>query len=830
MCLPNAATSRSAKDKYDVTRRIPKWLRIAALVVVATPLAAGAAVYAVGKATVSPLSGTLSLSDLSARVEVIRDAEAVPHIFGSTLDDLYAALGYTHAQDRLWQMELLRRAGQGRLSEIFGERTLATDIFIRTLDIYGHATRSLAALSPRHRASLDAYARGVNAYLDRPTTFTEMRLPPEFLLLRHQPEPWQPADSIAVLKMMALNLSTNFEHEITRLSYAAQGMAPVEIDDLMPPSEAGAPPLPDIRQLYPLQAQPARQAAAADAAEDMITGGASNNWVVAGSRTRSGAPLLANDPHLRLSAPSTWYFAHLALTQPGTTVTNVVGATLPGTPLVVLGRSDRIAWGFTNTGADVQDIFIEKINPNSADEYLTPTGWQRFQTDSVEIGVKGAPSRIIERRRTRHGPVLPGTYRNLGAMLAPGHVAALRWTALDDDDTTIAAGMFDPGIRTMSDYMEQMRAYVVPMQSMVVADVDGHIGMIVPGRLPVRDPENRIAGRAPVPGWDTRYDWKGAVPFEELPRVLDPPAGAIGTANASIAPPGYRHLITLDWDTPYRQQRVEELVVSRSGHDMATMQAAQLDVLSPEAARLKPLLIAAARKASGANKAVLDQLAAWDGTMRDDAVAPLIYMAWLRELVRSIWADDLGPTFPRFFGPQAPALLRLLDGKSTGRDWCDDRTTPKRESCGMLISQALVAALTDLTQRYGAVRTGWTWGPAHAAIGEHRPFGTLPLLAPFFNVEVPSPGGPYTLNRGQVDFGAENPFANRGAASCRAIYDLSNLDSSLFIHTTGQSGNPFSPFYRSLAERWAKGGYIRIPTARAEIDAGAIGTWTLNGR
>ncbi len=820
---------RCAEDERDVMKRIPRWLRIAALLVLSAPIALAAAVYLVGKASVAPLSGTLSLPALSARVEIVRDAEAVPHIFGTALDDLYTALGFVHAQDRLWQMELMRRAGQGRLSEVFGERTLGTDIFIRTLDIYGHATRALAALSPAHRASLEAYARGVNAYLDRPTNLAELRWPPEFLLLRHRPEPWQPADSIAVLKMMALNLSTNFEHEITRLSYAAQGMTPAEIEDLMPPSEAGAPPLPDIRQLYPLRALP-RQQAAADTSESLVTGGASNNWVVAGSRTRSGAPLLANDPHLRLGAPSTWYFAHLALTQPGTAAANVAGASLPGTPLVVLGRGDRIAWGFTNAGADVQDIFIEKINPDNPNEYLTPTGWQRFETERIEIGLKGAPAHILERRRTRHGPVLPSTYRNLGAMLAPDHVAALRWTALDDDDTTISAGMFDPRLRTVSDYFEHMRTYVVPMQSMVVADTDGHIGMIAPGRLPVRDPRNAVAGRAPVPGWDARYDWKGAVPFEELPRMIDPAAGAIGTANASIVPPEYRHLVTLDWDIPFRQQRVEELVVSRDGHDMATMQAAQLDVLSPEAARLKPLLIAAARAASGANKAVLDQLAAWDGTMRDDAVAPLIYMAWLRELVRSTWADDLGPTFARFFGPQAQALLRLLNGKSTGRDWCDDRTTPKHESCGMLVTQALAAALTDLTQRYGAVRSTWAWGPAHIAVNEHRPFGTLPVLASFFNVETPSPGGPYTLNRGQVDFGADDPFANRGAASCRAIYDLADLDSSLFIHTTGQSGNPFSPFYRSMAERWSKGEYIRIPTARPEIERGAIGTWTLDRR
>ena len=806
--------------------RTSKWLRIAALLVLGIPLVAAAVTYLAAKATVTPLSGTLSLPGLSARVEIVRDAEAVPHIFGASLDDLYAALGFAHAQDRLWQMELLRRVGQGRLSEIFGERTLGADIFIRTLDFHGHATRALASLSRQHRASLEAYARGVNAYLDRTTGLTDMRWPPEFWLLRHRPERWQAADSIAVLKVMALNLSTNFEHEITRLSWAAQGMTPAEIEDLMPPTDAG-PPLPDIRQLYPLQVLPSRQAAASSAQEDLITGGASNNWVVAGARTRSGAPLLANDPHLQLNTPSTWYFAHLALTQPGGAPINVAGASLPGTPLIVLGRGDRIAWGFANTGADVQDIFIERINPDNADEYLTPAGWQRFEAESVDIAVKDAPAHRLQRRRTRHGPVLPGTYRNLGAMLGPSHVAALRWTALDDDDTTIAAGMFDPKLRTVSDYFEHMRGYVVPMQSMVVADAHGRIGLIAPGRLPVRDPQNRIAGRAPAPGWDARYDWAGFVPFQDLPRVLDPPAGAIGTANAAIVGPDYPHMITRDWEAPFRQQRVEALILARGAHDMATMRAAQLDVLSPAARRLVPLMIAAAREAGSADTAVLDRLAAWDGTMRADAAEPLIYMAWVRELVRALWSDDLGPTFARFFGPQAPSLIGVLDGTSSGRDWCDDRSTPAHESCRALVSRALGAALADLSQRYGTDRAAWTWGQAHVAVGEHRPFGKEPVLARIFNVEVPSPGGPYTLNRGQVDFGAEQPFGNRGAASCRAIYDLSDLDASLFIHTTGQSGNPFSPFYRSFAERWSTGHYIRIPTARTEIDQTAIGTWTL---
>ena len=288
-------------------------------------------------------------------------------------------------------------------------------------------------------------------------------------------------------------------------------------------ADVPTPPLPEIAQLYPLRrpAAPQRHAHAAHSdIDDIVGGGASNNWVVSGARTRSGKPLLANDPHLRLAAPSIWYLAHLAL-QPrdGASPANAVGATLAGVPLIVLGRGDTLAWGFTNTGPDVQDLFIEKINPDNPREYLTPEGWKPFDIDEMTIAVKGAGERKVERRRTRHGPVLPGFYRNIETLLAPGHVAALRWTALEDDDTTIAAGMFTTGVRGVGDYMERMRQYIVPMQSMVVADSTGKIGMIAPGRVPVRDPANKMAGRAPVPGWDAAYDWKGYLAFAGCARA-----------------------------------------------------------------------------------------------------------------------------------------------------------------------------------------------------------------------------------------------------------------------------------------------------------------------
>jgi penicillin G amidase len=815
-------------------QRVLIWLAaLCALLVTLAGLAIGAG-YAWLRATVPSASGRLVLEGIAAPVAITRDREYVPHVFAKSRRDLLFGLGFAHAQDRLWQMELSRRSGQGRLSEIFGERSFTTDVFLRTLDLYGHAERSLAALTAQDRQDLDAYADGVNAFMTRRTGWFEPRLAPEFILLRHTPEPWRPADSMVIAKLMALQLGANINHELARLAYAAQGLKAAEIEDLMPSDAAEhAPPLPELAELYPLQRAvlPGRRAAAGFV--DAGMGGASNNWVVAGARTRSGKPLLANDPHLGLTAPSVWYLAHLALEQAGTAPVNVVGASLPGVPLIVLGRTDALAWGYTNTGADVEDIFIEKLNPDNGAEYLTPEGWRAFVREPMAIVIKGVGVRHLERRRTRHGPVLPGFYRGLEALLGPGHVAALQWTALSDDDTTLAVGLLAPGLKTVADYMERMQRYVGPMQNMVVADASGHIGLIAPGRVPLRDPANTVAGRAPVPGWDARYDWKGYVPFQDLPRLMDPPQGAIGTANTRIVAANAAQHLTFDWDPAFRQRRIEELIIAagRGPHDLNSMRQAQADVLSLAITRLQPLMTAAAQIGEKVDQQLLDQLTGWDGSMRADLPEPLIFTAWLREAVRAIYHDDLGFAFDRFWGSRATALIRLLEGRATGRDWCDDRTTSPRKSCGAVLAAALASAVEDLERRYGKDRSKWRWGDVHQAHSEHRPLGAVGKIAgllnvaAIFNISVASPGDDYTLDVGRMDFTSSEPFANRHAASYRAIYDFADLDRSLYMHTTGQSGNAFSPFYRSFAERWAKVDYIEIATKPDRILV--LGTWTL---
>ena len=506
-----------------------------AWVLIAFVLASAAATIALlwlRGATQPQLDGTLTLPGLRAPVEIVRDAQGIPHITAQSISDAHFALGFVHAQDRLWQLEMNRRVAAGRLAEILGPSALPTDRVLRTLGVRRNAERIYANLSAESRDALDAYSRGVNAYLAQRSG----PLPPEFLLTRAPaPEPWQPADSLGWQTMMAWDLGGNWGQELLRMRLA-QRWSVEEINQLLAPYPGQAPlDTRDYTSLYrPLRATAEQLAAVKEAAPpSYVEGMGSNNWVVSGALAETGKPLLANDPHLSLGVPSLWYFAHLSA--PGL---NVIGATLPGLPNVVLGRTDRIAWGFTNTGPDVQDLFIERINPDNPREYLTPDGWKAFSQRVEVIKVKGAEAVELLVRDTRHGPVISAAMPAVDkASLRQGYVIAFSWTALRPDDKTFQAGIKLNRARDWNDFVEAMRDFGAPQQNVVYADVEGNIGFIAPARLPVRKPENDLKGLAPAPGWDARYDWAGFVPFEELPRAFNPVSQRIVTANQKIVGP-----------------------------------------------------------------------------------------------------------------------------------------------------------------------------------------------------------------------------------------------------------------------------------------------------
>jgi penicillin G amidase len=782
-----------------------------------------------------PAAGTVTVEGLSGPVTIARDGEGVPHVTAASRDDVMAGLGFAHAQDRLWQMEVSRMAAQGRLSEMFGSATLDTDVWLRTVAMYEAAAASYEGFPEDAKRAVEAYARGVNAWMAREPRFFSSRLPPEFVILGHRPEAWRPEDSVAVIKMMSVGLAANIADELTRLALARHGISPAEIDELVPPlPEIDAQPLPDINAVLELDSDGSDQAAALQPLADTdirfggLTGrGASNNWVVAGERTDTGSPILANDPHLGLAAPSIWYLAHLRVEEEGG-ARNLVGATLAGAPGVLLGRNDNVAWGFTNTGTDVQDLFIERIDPDDPGRYRTPEGHAAFETREETIRVKGGDDHRFTRRATRHGPVMPAGYGNLDRLLPDDMVGALSWTALADDDHTLVAALNLWDFETVEDFQAGMADFTAPMQSIVIGDTAGSIGLLSPGRVPIRDPENLVMGRAPVPGWDATYDWQGTVAYDELPRLLNPDEGAIGTANTRIVPDDYPHMLTMDWDEPYRQRRVDELVIDATApHSMESSRAAQADVRSTGFADLMPKMLAAVEGRSDIDRFAVALLGDWDFAMARERAEPLIAMAWLRHAMIAIFADDLGPAFEGWLEARGKVLDDVLSGR-TRRDWCDRIDTDTRESCGDVLADGLREALADLDQRYGADRNGWRWGAAHVARSEHRPFGQVAPLDRIFNVEVESGGGPFTLDRGRTALGsASDPYVNRHASSYRAIYDLANLDNSAYMTTTGQSGNVFSGHYRDFADRWSRVESIAIPAEPSRFDRQIDGVWQM---
>ncbi|MEQ8589657.1 MAG: penicillin acylase family protein [Roseitalea porphyridii] len=809
-------------------------IKLIFIVIPVAVLAAGVIVLWASRSQ-APLDGSVSIAGLNADVRIARDGNGVPHISAATRADVAAGLGFVHAQERLWQMEVSRMAGQGRLSEMFGSATVDTDIWLRTMGIYEAAEASLSVMDEDTTAMLEGYARGVNAWIERVPRAFSSRLPPEYLILGYEPEPWTPAHTLTAIKMMSISLAANLDEEALRLAFYRMGFSEAEMLDLLPYVEAdNPPPMPDLRVLLGLESDEiGSERTTADARfafaeiEAMLGTGASNNWVISGERTASGAPVLANDPHLLLGAPSIWYLAHLEVTGEFDEPRRLIGVSLPGTPYVLLGRGNDIAWGFTNTATDAQDVFIERVNPDAPDQYLTPTGWTQFGEKQETIRVKGGEAREFTRRWTRHGPVLPAGFKNFDKLLPDNTVAALQWTALAHDDTTALVGPRLYAMRTVEDFQNGFDAFVTPMQSMVVADTGGNIGFVAAGRVPLRDPSNQLMGRAPAPGWNAIYDWRGFAPYSALPRVTNPESGMIATANTKIVGPDYPLLLTFDWDEAYRQQRIETLISGTNGpHDMTVSRKVQADVFSPAFADLKPLMLGALdRSVLGASeRELVAELESWDSRMTRDNRAPLVFMAWLRATMIATFEDDLGMSFKSWFKARGKVMERLLEG-STARNWCDVRETSEEEDCSRIVTEAFPKAIAELSERYGDDKGDWRWGKAHYAKGAHRPFGEVDLLRKVFNVEVESAGGPFTLDRGYTQiYNDADPYANTNASSYRGIFDLSDLERSTYIQTTGQSGNVFSGQYNDMAEMWANVQAIEISS---EGPSEPAGVWTL---
>jgi penicillin amidase len=797
------------------------WLKRIFIGLVVVVIAAAGALYWLLWASLPGYDGARRVAGLGATVTIVRDQYAIPHIEAASINDAAFGLGFAQAQDRLWQMEINRRTAQGRMSEIFGEVTLGVDKFLRTLGIDRAARQAVDALQPRTRAYLESYAAGVNAYLETRSG----PLPPEFLILGVEPEPWQPRHSLGWMKMMAWDLGGNWSKELARMDLARR-LSDTQISQFFASYPKSSPvSLARHRRLYrDLEASVDIAQLIKMLPRGRTEGIGSNNWVLSGARTKSGKPIVANDPHLGLTAPAVWYIAHMK-----TPEHQLIGATLPAVPGIILAHNGNTAWGATNTGPDVQDLYIEKIDPDDGTRYLTPDGPRPFKIRQEIIKVKGGEDVVLQVRESRHGPVISGVSGAAKRVSDERHVISFSWTALEVRDTTLDTfvELFD--VETAQHMIQAMRLYAVPQQNLVFADVAGNIGFIAPGQIPIRLPENELQGKAPAPGWERRYDWAGYIPFDELPQTINPAKGFIATANNKIVPDDYRHFITDEWSSPYRIRRIEELVGASDKHTMRSMQAMQADIISLSARDLLPVLTANARPQTARDRSIVQAMKSWDAAMDSEAAEPLIYSTWFRELSRLIASDELGDAFERNWQSRALFIYNVVNNIDGAGAWCaiDSDGT----SCDELSARAFAMAVAGLNETHGADWTKWKWGSAHHWVAKHTPFGKVAALARFFNIRHRAPGDTYTLNVSRYEIANEQaPFLSDHGPSYRALYDLGDLSKSKFIHSSGQSGHPLSAHYRDLSRLWAKSQYVPAQTDPLAYRRGAIGILSLTPR
>jgi penicillin G amidase len=770
------------------------------------------------------------LEGVSAPIEIVRNNANVPHIFGKTDADVFFALGFAHAQDRLWQMTMLRRTAQGRLSEVFGPRTAKIDELLRRFDLYNLAIQSVDAQDDDAKAALVAYARGVNAWIGRVNAEAKGRGAPEFFLFSNEIAVWQPAESIAILKLMALQLAAHLEDEVLRARTSLL-LSDARVLDLLPDDPGqGVAALPDYASLVP-GVMPSY--AALSIPDDPLSpfprrafAGASNSWAAAPARSAAGGTLLANDPHLGFTAPAIWYLARLELETGG-----VIGATIPGTPLVLAGRSEALGWGLTSSYLDDQDAYMEQVNPDNPEEYKTPDGWKAFETRRSIITVKDADPITVTLRWTDNGPVLPGSHYDLASITPPGHVASLAWTALGAADTSMSAALRLMRAKSVEEGIAAGELFVAPSQNLMLADRNG-IAMQTIGAMPRRDARNQSQGRMPSPGWIAENRWQGMLPYTANPRFVNPSTGILGNTNNKTVDRPFPMHVSFDWGDTQRIQRWLRLMKTREVHTRESFIEAQLDTVSFTARNLLPLVAAdlwftgeAAPEGTPdrLRQRALAMLAEWNGEMNEHLPEPLIYAAWMRALQDRLIRDEIGPLANEFNHLDPVFVERVFRNTDGAGVWCDVIQSSAIETCSDLSRIALDEALIWLTEHFGSNLESWRWGDAHQATHDHPVLGDVPLLKYFVNIRQSTSGGDNTLMRGRTSGGSTDPFLNVHGAGYRGVYDFADPDSSVFIISTGQSGHPLSRHYDDLGELWRRGEYIPMSLDPELARAAAVG-------
>jgi penicillin amidase len=837
-------------------RQIIKRLIISLLILLLLVIVGGSGwLYWHARASLPQLDGMIQVAGLSVPVEVLRDEHGVPHLRAASLQDLFFAQGYVTAQDRLWQMDLSRRLAEGELSEVFGKRTLRFDLENRALGFRQVSERALAELSPEARAPITAYTSGVNAFL----ASHKDRLPIEFLLLNYQPRPWTEVDSLTVALNMAKTLNTTWGTDLMRERIRAK-LGPELSADLFPDHSSldepvaelppGSKASPQKQPVYPpptcgnldptvLHAPRAGMKMAPllgggggqgvvdgtqragqpppcpllnqggelfdlDPTLGLLTAGdesnlglGSNNWVVSGAHTQSGKPLLANDPHLDHSVPSVWYMIHLK--GPGL---NVTGVSLPGLPRVVIGHNERIAWGMTNTGPDVQDLYAESFNPAAPNKYLHNGAWVDAEVRDEVIKVRRKRDCRLTVRVTRHGPII-------------SHVGsrdlALRWTALEPHAlSTLFNGVSKISLaRNWEQFTAALRNYTGPMQNFVYADMDGNIGYYAAGWVPIR---KQGTGAVPAPGSTDDYDWVSYIPFEDLPHSYNPASGMIATANGRVVPDGYPYFITSHWDAPFRTARIFQLLRAGKSLTVGDMLRIQTDILTLEDKWLAEQLLQASfhhQPQDPDARYALSLLRHWDGEARTDSAATLVCEVTCQALLERILRPKLGDDLSGYHWRMSAVFLENVLANNWTR-WLP----PGDSSFGETLMKSLEAGVNQIPSRVGSrSHDAWKWGNT-ILLTFYHPLGQgFPLLGRLLNVGAFPQAGTATTVKAAT---------SRHGPSMRMVVDLADLDHSVQNITLGESGQVFSPYSKDQFDAWYNGRSFPMLFSDAAVEQATV--------
>lgn len=766
-------------------------------------------------------SGRAVVQGLSAPVEVVRDRWGVPHLYAQNERDLFFAQGYVHAQDRLWQMLFNRVVGAGRLSEHFGPGTLPTDRYLRTLGLRRLAARDLERLTPETRGFLDAYSAGVNAFL----ATHEGRLPVELRVLGVAADPWTTLDTLTWTRMMGLNLSQNSGFELTRARLVPKLGAEMA-RRLLPPYPQDAPVIvpsfPAVPAIPAMTGTP--QAPTPLSGLLPRTDGerwASNGWVVHGSRTATGKPILANDTHLGLNMPSVWYEIGL---HGGRFET--MGFSFPGMPFVIIGQNQRIAWGITNLNGDVQDVYMEKLDdPEKPTAALFQGRWEKLSRIEEKIPVKGAQPETWAVLGTRHGPLIHKVQPDWQG--APP--MSLAWAASDGSRMMDALALLGHA-GSWTEFRSALSYWDTPSLNFVYADVDGHIGYqstaVVPRRAPGHD------GSVPVPGWDGRSEWQGMIPFAEMPNLLDPPSGFIVTANNRVVGDDYPYTITTDWAPPGRARRLTELLAAETRLTPERAREIQRDTFLALARDLRPVLLTV-KPQGDLETTALEQLKSWNLRFDPEAVGAPVFAAWMRSLRPAIFADEIGPELAMAAGglvySQSDLLAALI---AHPRDpLFDDKNTPAVETRDDILRKSFSQAVAWLAENQGDDPAAWTWGRVQTISFAHQPLGMSGIgpLAKIFNSEpLPAPGWEETVLLAGAN--PEGPFQVGFGVSQRFLADLADLSRSVAVNSTGQSAPIFHRHREDQARLWSAGQYHPVLAGRDAVEREAEATLILAPR